>query len=216
MINPPKSYDQQQHAAWFDSLTPDESLMMSMVVGHQIAFLAVALAKRGLQSPNIKPADQLMVLEKMGRVTDVWFASEMVAIIEPMSDIEYEIYKEAKKLDPPWPKNKSDLNSSHFKASTELLTSPRVFWHFCTLNPSFIAAAKWRAAQRSRETDCAPSPAPAFFANAQQPDPYGRNIPSHFVPDLHAAPDNEIPARFFRRPDERPRFASPINPHTGR
>ncbi|MGH6673320.1 MAG: hypothetical protein ACRECV_15280, partial [Xanthobacteraceae bacterium] len=61
----------------------------------------------------------------------------------------YRIFQEARSLDPP------DEKSG--RASFDVLTSPRVFWHLVTLNPSILAAIKLRrapAAQPQREETC--------------------------------------------------------------
>ncbi len=52
-------------------------------------------------------------------LTDSYFTPETA--IEPMGDTEYQIFKEAKSLDPPGDKTAA--------ATFRVLTSPRVAWH---------------------------------------------------------------------------------------
>jgi hypothetical protein len=136
MNNPPGPYDHDQHSAWLASLSPDESLVVHTPSGYLLLFIIVALTKRALLTEGIKPAEQLHLLEKMNRLTDQYFTPAMLAVIEPMGDTEYKIYEQAKSLDPPGDKSA--------RASFDVLTIPRVFWHLVTLNPSILAAIKLR------------------------------------------------------------------------
>ena len=65
-----------------------------------------------------------------------YFTPAMIAMIEPTGATEYKIFEEAKSLDRPDDK----LGQASFK----VLTSPRVFWGLCELNPSILAAMKLR------------------------------------------------------------------------
>jgi hypothetical protein len=105
----------------------------------------VALTKRALLTKDIKPAEQLLLLEKMNSLTDQYFTPEMLATIEPMGDIGYEIFKVARSLDLPGDKSA--------RPSFDVLTSPRVFRHFVTLNPSILAAIKLRDGVHMRRTN---------------------------------------------------------------
>jgi hypothetical protein len=134
MNNSPEPYDHETHSAWLASLSPDESLIVNTPQGYLLMFIVVALTKRGLRANNIKPAEQLFLLEKMNGLTDQYFTPEMLATIEPMGDTEYEIFREARSLDPPDDKTAA--------ASFKVLTSPRVFSHLARLSPSIFAAIK--------------------------------------------------------------------------
>ncbi len=133
MNNAPEPYTPEGHAAWLDSLSADELLVIHMPSGYRFIFIAVALAKRGLE--NHKSADQLLLLKKINGLTDQNFTPEMLATIEPMGDTEYAIFKEARSL---------DAGDKASMAGFEVLTSPRVFWHLVTLNPSLLKAIKLR------------------------------------------------------------------------
>jgi hypothetical protein len=119
----------------------DDELCSLVSSGHMMDFIVVALTKRVLQTPNIKPGDKLYLLEKLNGMTDIYFRAEMLAMIEPAGDIECQIISEANSLDPP-------DDTTHGMASYRVLTSPNVFQHFLTLNPSILAAIKWREAWR--------------------------------------------------------------------
>jgi hypothetical protein len=140
MDNPPEPHDPEQHSAWLASLSPDEVLVVYTPPGYQMNFIIVALTKRALLMEEIKPGEQLELLENMNALTDRYFTAEMLSMIEPVSDTEYEIFAAAKMLDKP-----SDKCAT---ASFKVLTSPRVFWHICTLNPSILAALRHEAQQR--------------------------------------------------------------------
>jgi hypothetical protein len=136
MNNPPEPYDAERHHAWLDSLSRDEALVVYTPQGYLMTFIIVALTKRALLMDEIKPAEQLRLLEKLNGLTDGYFTPEMLAAVEPMSDIECKIFEEAKSLDPAGDKSS--------RASFGVLTSPRVFWHLATLNPSLLSAIKLR------------------------------------------------------------------------
>jgi hypothetical protein len=96
--------------------------------------LVVANTKRALQRINMNVRDRLHVLEKMNGFTDQWLTAEMLATIEPMSDTQEQMFREARSLDPP--------GGRPFQASAGILTSQQVFGHFVRLNPSLLAAIK--------------------------------------------------------------------------
>jgi hypothetical protein len=95
--------------------------------------ILIALTKRALLTPDIKPSDQILLLEKMGELTDVRFTQAVIAAVAPASDTECEIVKEARSLDAPGNKD---------MASYKVLSSPRVFSGLAALNPSLLAAIR--------------------------------------------------------------------------
>jgi len=117
-------------------------------------------------------------------------------MIEPMCDKAYAIFAEAKSLDPPGDKTA--------KASFAVLTNPRVFQHFLTLNPSILKAIRWRKANRGGAiAPPAAAQAPAVSSDAM-PAPAASPLPP--PASLHPAPVSpaylyEIPDRFLQ---ERP------------
>jgi hypothetical protein len=136
MNNDPQPYDPEAHRAWLDSLSPDELLTVYVPPGHMLTLIGTALMKRAVQSPGIKPGEKLRLLEMVNGWTDLWFTPEMLALVDPMSDTEFQIYREAKSLDPE--------DDKRCQASFDVLSSPRVFWHFFTLNRGIANAIKWR------------------------------------------------------------------------
>jgi hypothetical protein len=143
MNNPPEPHDHEKHCAWLASLSSDESLVVHTPSGYLLTFIMIALTKRALLTKDIKPADQLLLLEKMNGLTDQYFTPEMLATVEPMGNTEYKIFEKAKSLDRPGDKAG--------RASYKVLTSPHVFWHFITLNPSILAAMKLREGRLVRQ-----------------------------------------------------------------
>src|SRR5262245_49131717 len=96
MNNPPEPHDHEKHCAWLASLSSDESLVVHTPSGYLLTFIIVALTERALLTKDIKPADQLLLLEKMNGLTDQYFTPEMLATVEPMGNTEYEIFEEVK------------------------------------------------------------------------------------------------------------------------
>ena len=131
--------------------TSADDLCLHLADGHKLSFIIAALTKRTLGIPGIKAADRLALLEKLNGMTDDWFSADLLAGIEPMCDTAYAIFKEARTLDPP-------QDDTHCDASFNVLATPSVFRHFAQLNPSILAAMKYRAAGRQ---DGHPAPPPA-------------------------------------------------------
>jgi hypothetical protein len=113
----------------------DSAIVMGMAQGYLMDFIGAALAKRVLQYPDIPPASRLELLERLNKLTDSYFTADALKMIEPMSDTGYEIFKEAKSLDP-------SKDETHCAASFEILTRQAVLDHLISLNPSILAAAK--------------------------------------------------------------------------
>ena len=101
--------------------------------GYQHLMLMAAYAKRGLQF-EMKPGKRLKLLELLNSLCDAWFVPEMLAVITPAGDTEAAMIDEARSLD----------GDKGCEASFNVLTSPKVFGHFCKLNASFLAAIKIR------------------------------------------------------------------------
>jgi hypothetical protein len=133
----PEDMNQEEHRAWLESLSEDESLVMQTPVGYQWLMLNAAYCKRVLQEKEISVGTRLRLLEGLNKLTDLYFTLEMLAAIQPMSDTEIEIFNEAKSLD-------HEEERPLCNASFNVLTSWRVFGHFRRLNPSYLAAIKLR------------------------------------------------------------------------
>lgn len=141
MNNPPEPYSAEEHAAWLDSLTPDESAVVYTSAGHRHSLILIAMIKRALLTDGITPVQQLEFLEHLHGQADTYITPQMIAMVQPLGDTEYAIYREAASLD-----DGLDTPAARVAhgASFDVLTRPRVFWHFCTLNPSILAAVKTR------------------------------------------------------------------------
>jgi hypothetical protein len=63
----------------------------------------------------------------------MFVSREMVAAIEPMSDVEYRMYSEAASL---------DQGDQKLSPSFSVLTSGQTFRAFCKVNPSYVAALR--------------------------------------------------------------------------
>jgi hypothetical protein len=67
--------------------------------GHAFFFVAAAVAKRALAEP-MKAHERLRMLEALDRMIDSHFTAEMLKLIEPASDAELAMVREARSLDP--------------------------------------------------------------------------------------------------------------------
>jgi hypothetical protein len=110
----------------------DDDLIAGLPEGQRFNLISAALAKRMLQTQGITVGQRLRLLELMNACTDLYFTADMLATVQPMTEIEFEIYSAAASLDS---KDRSD-------ESFKILTSPRVFGFFVKLNPSMMAAIK--------------------------------------------------------------------------
>jgi hypothetical protein len=143
--------------------TSDDDLCLHVADGHKWSLIIAALTKRVLEIPGIKPADRLDLLERLNGMTDRWFTADLLASISPLCDTGAAIFHEARTLDPP-------QDGTHCAASFNLLATPSVFRHFVQLNPSILAAIKYRASTRQ---DRPPTPQPAETPPLRPPGAMG-------------------------------------------
>jgi hypothetical protein len=139
----------EEHSAWWDSLSDEQKMIAYVPSGYKHILLAIALTKRVLTTCKMKAGEKLQVLEKLNGLTDGYITPEMLAMIEPMSDTEYEMLNEARSLDQP--------DDKAGRASFDVLTSPDVFEHFVRLNPSLLAAIKFHNALWGRTSRSDPA-----------------------------------------------------------
>ena len=137
-------YDQEQHAAWLDSLSDDDRLAVHTPAGYVHRMLWASYAKRALTC-DIKTGQRLRLLEKLNSMVDLYLTEEMVRSIEPMCDTGAAMMDEALSLD----------GEKGCENSFKILTSWRVFRHFRRLNSSYLAAIKLR--QQITATGAAPA-----------------------------------------------------------
>ena len=191
-----------------ESLTGDDLLIAHTPLGRRWNMIAASLAKRVLQE-DMPAGLRLRFLECLNAMIGLNFTAEMLAMIEPMCDTAFEIWKEAKTLDP--------KNDKACMASFNVLASWRVFHHFLELNPSILAAIKWL--EKNRHASAADMKVyGATAATEHRPRGDGH------VPTTYAGPTSDygIPDRFLST-KTRDNFAigspghagGPIDPHTG-
>lgn len=137
----PEEMGEEEHRAWLDSLSDEERMIVDVPRGYMHHMLAIALGKRILADDDLRLGDRLYVLEMINALTDSYISPEMLAAIQPMSDTELTIFREAKSLDADGEK----LGQASFK----VLTSWKVFNYFLALNPSLLVAIKMRKAVSS-------------------------------------------------------------------
>ena len=211
MNNPPEPYSPEAQGAWLASLSADETLIVHVPVGHQWNMIAASLVKRWLQG-KMDAGLRLRLLESLTGMTDIYLRPEMLAMIEPMCNTAYQIWSEAKTLD--------REGDKACMASFRVLTSPRVYDHLTTLNPSILAAIRWRDAYRGdptqQQTQYSGERA-SEQTNAPEPDEQPRYA-AHNVPTEIAGPASiypGIPDRFLDGPAPQPSLHD-FNLHNGR
>jgi hypothetical protein len=115
-----------EHSVWTAYLRVDETLILHTSIGLRYTLVLLSISKRFL-SQTI-PADcRLRFLEWMDRRSDT-FSKEAIALIEPMNDEGYEIFREANKLGP----NKA----------LDISASWEVFNAYAAINPSILTALR--------------------------------------------------------------------------
>jgi hypothetical protein len=109
--------------------------MALVPAGYKFEMLVISYIKRVLQTCEMKAHERLRFLEGLNTFTDSYLGPEVLAMIEPMSDIECEMVHEARSLN----REGDKLGSASF----DILTSREVFGHFVKLNPSLLAAIEF-------------------------------------------------------------------------
>jgi hypothetical protein len=193
MNEQPEPYTRDKHLAWLASLSPDEQYRAWAPAGHQWNMITASLFKRWLLG-KMDAGLRLRLLEGLNGMTDIYLRPEMLVMIEPICDTGYKIWEEAKTLD-----REGDKGCASYK----VLTSPRVFDHLTTLNPSILAALRWRAMYRGDATQ-QQTAFPVELASDQTTAPPAPA--SNGAAAYAAAIDHGIPERFFSR-QTRPVFA---------
>jgi hypothetical protein len=181
-------------------------------------FIVAALTKRALQDDKMKAGDRLHLLEKLNGLTDQNFTADQLALIDPMSDLEYQIFCEAKSLDI----KAVDLSpAQQTQASYDILTG-YVFEHFVVLNPGMAKAIRW-GPRRPATVPQTTAPDGSALRPASDDGPERYHI--HSVPTQNAGPASiyDASGRLWPQHErEREQYANgtpnnnPINPHTGR
>ncbi len=94
-------YSVAEHQAWLDALPPDDRATVIVPDGHKFNLFLIALTKRALLTDDISPAEKLELLERLHGLADgdLFFSREMIALIQPMGDSEFQIYRAAASLD---------------------------------------------------------------------------------------------------------------------
>lgn len=130
-----KNLHAEQRGAWLDSLSSDASAIVHTPPGYLHILLLAALTKRALQE-KLSVSHRLHFLEKLNCLTDDYLTPYMLSMVEPASDTEFQMIAAARSLDSPDDKAGS--------ASFRVLSTPSVYAHFVALNPSLLAALRWR------------------------------------------------------------------------
>jgi hypothetical protein len=125
----------EEHKAWWASLSAEQKMIAHIPVGYKFNLLLIALIKRALKC-KMSAGERLQILERLNGMTDGYITPEMLAMIEPAGNTEFEIIKEAQSL---------DTTADRCEASFAVLTMPDVFEKFLCLNPSLLAAIKLTA-----------------------------------------------------------------------
>jgi hypothetical protein len=113
----------------------DDFRIMMAPVGWRYTLVLISEAKAWLAEP-CDDDFRSYTLNMFDKWCDGWLAPEMIAIVDPMPQEGREIFKEASKLPwrPAWPE----------PGALDLLAREDVFRSLCVINPSILAAIKWR------------------------------------------------------------------------
>ncbi|HEX3497225.1 MAG TPA: hypothetical protein VHT02_08670 [Methylocella sp.] len=156
-------------------------------VGHRHTFWVAVIGKFILQTGQLSANESLRVLEMLHRLADDdfrggYFTKETLAMIEPASRTEYEIFDAARKLDD---SAKPDPGG---EASFRVLTSNETFGILLKLNPSVAKVIRHAEAKKAVDAvkhlgaNGAPiTAAPADTWREPRPDPYGHHISEDWV-----------------------------------
>jgi hypothetical protein len=117
-----------------------DALLDALPQGYWLFMILIAFGKMALLDKRLTAAEQEWILERINGAVDMKLSAEMVAMIEPMSETEWEMLKAALSLDPPASEGGDLLRRR--SASCELLMRPEVFASFAQLNPGIRAAVE--------------------------------------------------------------------------
>jgi len=115
-----------EHCAWIDSLNEDQTIILHTPIGHRYSLVMIAVTKRFLTT-KLPTETRLKLLEFLEREEASGFA---VAMVQPICDDGYAIYREAQKL------------GAH--KALDVYASWDVFNALVALNPSLLDAIKFR------------------------------------------------------------------------
>ena len=93
--------------------------------GYRYLMICAALTKRALLAPNLPPAEKLDLLENLNALSDSVFTPAMLVAIEPMTNVEIQMYEAAAGLD--------GRDDERCTASFDVLTR-NAFAHFAHLS----------------------------------------------------------------------------------
>jgi hypothetical protein len=127
-----EAMSQEERAAWRESLSADEKLVLQIPVGYRVILLLIAHTKRALVRGGMTVGDQLEMLERLATLRDETFiTSAVMGAVQPACATAAEMIGEALAL---------DGENERLTKSYEMLASWECFWHFLRLNPSLLDA----------------------------------------------------------------------------
>jgi hypothetical protein len=139
--------------------------------GYRFQMLVIAHAKYVLKTVEMKAGDRLHLLERLDELTDSYLTSEVLALIQPMSETEIDMLHEAFSLD----------GKQRGSASFDILTRDDVFRNFVSLNPSILAAIEMRAKKMSHDAKVHRPIAPAVAEKLAAAEQHRANLEGHIA-----------------------------------
>ena len=126
------AFTNEERTAWIDAMSEDERMVLYTPLGYRSDMVFVSTIKRALTMQKPTTAQQLEMLEALGKMVDRYFTAEAVAAIKPICETGAQIVHEAKQTD----------RTEHRIESFMLLGSWEVFNHLLALNPSLMEAIR--------------------------------------------------------------------------
>ena len=129
----PERMNQQEHAVWWASLTPDEKMIAFVPPGYMYELVLIAYFKGELGKGNLTPAGAVDRLEYLDGVANNYLTPAAIAAVSPGGDEFMGIVADALKL---------DLGSKGGFASLDALSCWEAFTGLIKLNPSLLDAIR--------------------------------------------------------------------------
>src|SRR5262249_6135668 len=89
----------EERGAWIDGMSEDERMIVYTPVGYLHDMVTVSVIKRALTTQKLTTAEQLEMLEALGKIGDRYFTAEAVAAIKPICETGVQIVREARQTD---------------------------------------------------------------------------------------------------------------------
>ena len=141
-----KAMTHDAHAMWLASMDDDERFLVHCPDGQWHDLIMAAYFKRALLTSPMTADERLRFLEFLEVIpaTSSMLTREVVAAIQPATDVLMKIIHEARAL---------DREENHGQASLEMLSSWECRWHALRVQPSLLEALRLSPAARQQPSN---------------------------------------------------------------